>query len=142
MTVHLVKLCVGAANVADLESWVKRRTAANAAAGLGRLHDHVTRMFPKRREELLSGGSIYWVIRGDIRVRQKIAGLEPVTGADGIERCAIMLEPPLVRVAPQPRKAFQGWRYLRHDDAPPDISGASEHTEAALRSELASLGLL
>ena len=142
MTVHLVKLCVGADAVADLEAWVARRAAQNAAAGRGRVHDHVTRMFPRRRDELLDGGSIYWVIRGEVRARQRILDLEAVVGADGVERCAILLEPSLVLVAPQPRKAFQGWRYLRGADAPADIAGPGAVEEAELRAELSELGLL
>ncbi len=142
MTVHLVKLCVGAETVADLEAWVKRRVGANARGGLGRVHDHVTRMFPKRRDELLDGGSIYWVIKGVIRVRQKIIGLEPATGTDGVARCAILLDPPLIETAPQPKKAFQGWRYLRGEDAPPDLDGAGDGVAPELRAELAALGLL
>ncbi|MEO1014440.1 MAG: DUF1489 domain-containing protein [Pseudomonadota bacterium] len=142
MSVHLVKLSVGSESVSGLASWVRRRVKANAKGPFGAVHDHVTRMFPKRREELLAGGSIYWVIKGVIRARQKIIGLEPVTGADGIERCAILLAPPLIETMPQPRKAFQGWRYLRAEDAPADLGDASEDVAPELRAELAELGLL
>lgn len=140
MTVHLVKLCVGATSVADLEAWVTRRTRSNVVSGFGPVHDHVTRMFPKRHDELINGGSIYWVIKGEIRVRQKILALETVTDAEGGVRCAILLDPPLKLVMPQPRKAFQGWRYLSPEDAPPDLNGSA--AEADLQSELSELGLL
>ncbi|MEM6537045.1 MAG: DUF1489 domain-containing protein [Pseudomonadota bacterium] len=142
MTVHLVKLAVGAKSIADLEAWVKKRTAMNVASGFGRVHDHVTRMFPKRAEDLTSGGSIFWVIDGNIRVRQQIKQLETVTGADGINRCAIILKPKLIAVTPTPKKAFQGWRYLSVADAPPDLDGVSSPAEAELYSELSSLGLM
>lgn len=142
MPVHLVKLCVGADDIADLNDWVKRRTAANLAAGHGRVHDHVTRMFPRRTAEVLGGGSLYWVIAGLIQVRQRIRALEPVTGVDGIERCAILLDPKLVPTEPQPRRPFQGWRYLSVDDAPRDLAGGVDAQSSALRAELAALGLL
>ena len=118
---HLVKLCVGAGSVGELERWQAERAAARAAAGEDFRPRHVTRMRPRRAEQLVEGGSLYWVIRGLISVRQRIEALVPVTGTDGIERCAIVLAPELVRVAPRPRGAFQGWRYLAAEDAPPDL---------------------
>jgi hypothetical protein len=81
-------------------------------------------MWPRRAGELLLGGSLYWVIRGVIRARQRIAGLEEVVGEDGIRRCAIVFDPALVPTVPRPRRAFQGWRYLAASDAPPDIGAA------------------
>ena len=144
MAVHIVKLCVGADTVDDLAAWVDKRSAANARAGMGRIHDHVTRMRPRREAELLDGGSIYWVIRGAILVRQRIIGLEPRTGADGIERCAILIEPPLIPTEPQPRRAFQGWRYLPAEDAPADLvkRASRRGPPPELSIELAELGLL
>ncbi|MEI2806731.1 MAG: DUF1489 domain-containing protein [Albidovulum sp.] len=82
-------------------------------------------MFPKRREEIVPGGSLYWVIRGMILCRQPIADLEAVTGADGIERCRIVFKPQIIPVRPTPRRAFQGWRYLEAADAPPDLPKAA-----------------
>lgn len=143
MTVHLVKLCVGAESVEDVAGWVARRAERNARAGRwGRVSDHVTRMFPRRTEELLDGGSLYWVIKGVILARQEIVGLEPVTGEDGIARCAILLKPELTPVEAQPRRAFQGWRYLRPEDAPRDIGSNARRAPSALRARLAELGLL
>lgn len=142
VTVHLIKLCVGADAVADLAEWVKSRTAANQAAGHGRVHDHVTRMFPRRAPELLDGGSIYWVIGGLVQARQRILALEPVTGIDGIDRCAILLDPNLALTEPQPRRPFQGWRYLRTEDAPADLARGAGGQSSAIKAELAALGLL
>lgn len=142
MTVHLVKLCVGADSVEDLASWVTSRAERNASGPFGRVSDHVTRMFPKRRAELLAGGSLYWVIKGVILVRQQIIGLEPVTGDDEIERCAILLEPKLVLTEAQPQRAFQGWRYLKPEAAPKDLETGARREPAGLRAELAALGLL
>lgn len=141
--INLIKLSVGAESVDDFEEWVKRRTAFNQKRGMGKYHDHVTRMFPKRRDEILNGGSIYWVIKGQVQVRQKIVALEEVIGEDQIRRCAILLEPPLIATELQSRRAFQGWRYLKPEDAPADLPEKSAtSTPASLRAELAGLGLL
>jgi len=143
MAVHLLKLCVGASSVEDQRDWIKRRVAANEKAGRGKIHDHVTRMHPRRESELLDGGSLFWVIKGVILVRQKIMGLEKRVGGDGIERTAILLEPKLVLTEPQPRRAFQGWRYLREEDAPSDLPSRSRNSPPPeLNAELAALGLL
>ena len=138
MALHLVKLCVGVSEVAELRQWIR-----NVRKGLDTL-DHTTRMFPKRREEILAGGSLYWVIRGLILCRQPIADLVPVTGADGIARCRIDFKPKIILVRPAPRRAFQGWRYLSADDAPPDLKAGVEAADMseAMRRDLAALGLL
>lgn len=143
MTVHLVKLCVGAETVGDLRAWAEKKAAANEKAGKGRVHDHVTRMRPRRRDALLEGGSLYWVIKGVILVRQAIVGFEQRTGDDGVERTAVMLSPELVLTEPQPRRAFQGWRYLGVEDAPNDLrAGRRMAAPPELSIKLAELGLL
>ena len=80
-------------------------------------------MWPKREAELVAGGSLYWVIKGLVLGRQRMLGLERFDNGDGISRCLIRLDPEVVRTLPQPRRAFQGWRYLRPDDAPPRSDG-------------------
>ena len=140
--VNLVKLCVGADSLEDLADWVTIRTAENQKRGLGRVHDHVTRMFPRRREDLLDGGSLSWVIKGVVRARQSIVDLQSVSGADGIERCAILLDPQLIETESQPRRAFQGWRYLEQSAAPGDLKESAEGTPPELKAALAELGLL
>ncbi len=138
MKLNLVKLCVGVTEVSQLEAWLKE-----AKAGRDTL-DHVTRMFPRRKVEILPGGSLFWVIRGMILCRQPIADLEPVVGDDGIERCRIVFKPKIILVRPVPRRAFQGWRYLEAADAPPDLAksaGGAELSEK-MKRELAELGLL
>jgi hypothetical protein len=138
MPLHLIKLCVGVSEIDELERWI-----ADALAGRDEL-SHTTRMFPRRGAEILPGGSLYWVIRGFILCRQPIAGLTPVTGKDGVERCRIDFAPKIVPVRPTPRRAFQGWRYLEAGDAPPDLrrSPRSKDLPEAMRRELAELGLL
>jgi len=141
--VHLVKLCVGVDSVSQLAAFVDYRQH-NAAADMSP-YVHVTRMYPKRADELADGGSLYWVIKGAIQVRQKILGVEEVIGGDGIRRCAILLDGTLVLTQNQPRRAFQGWRYLQDDDAPADIGpygGAQDDMPEDMRAELVKLGLL
>jgi hypothetical protein len=140
MTMHILKLCVGAESVEDLLDWQATRQA-RGADGLPR---HITRMWPKRADEVLSGGSLYWVFKGLVLARQPILRFDPVTGGDGIERCAIVLDPAVVRTEPQPRRPFQGWRYLKPADAPRDLSPARAGDDAlppGLDAALAAIGL-
>jgi hypothetical protein len=147
MPVHIVKLCVGASSVSDLEEWQTARLAEQAKSRQPLQLRHVTRMFPKNKDGVLDGGSLYWVIEGRIRVRQRILDLTPVEGDDGIRRCGIVFAPELILVRPTPRRPFQGWRYLAAEDAPPDLSGVGEADGVAampaeMQAELAALGLL
>ena len=146
MTIHIVKLCVGTDAIEDLAQWQKARLeATKRATGRGEVF-HTTRMVPKRQEELLDGGSLYWVIKGVIQVRQRIVGFRDGAKADGTPCCLILLDPDLRPVRPTPRRAFQGWRYLEPADAPPDVPRGREGELRALppkmRRELAELGLL
>jgi hypothetical protein len=138
---HLIKLSVGTETVDDLEAWqIMRR--AERADGCSR---HVTRMWPKREAELLAGGSMYWVIKGSIQARQQIVGLEEVIGADGIRRCGIVLSPELFRTQTALRRPFQGWRYLKADDAPPDLPQGRQSEEplpAELANALSEIGVI
>lgn len=145
MPLHLLKLCVGAASIADLRTWVDERLAAQALAGEAPEQRHTTRMVPKRVDDLLEDGSLYWVIRGEIAVRQPLLAVRPFTDADGIGRCHLVLDPVLIPVSPRRHRPFQGWRYLLPGDAPPDLGGAAGEVSAmpeALRRDLADLGLL
>ncbi len=130
--VHLVKLSVGTESIESLAQW-QSGYARRFEDGLPR---HITRMWPKRQPQIEAGGSIYWVIKGLIQVRQPIRRLEKVVGSDGTQRCAIVLEPELIRTATAPRRPFQGWRYLEVADAPPDLP-AHRQSEDALPPELA-----
>lgn len=134
----MIKLSVGTSNLNSLAGW-----QANGSAQIAGYPAHVTRMFPKRSDELLSGGSIYWVIQGQITGRQRIVDLREHTHADGVRRCAILLDPKLIRVTPAPRRPFQGWRYLEAKDAPRDLGplGAQE-LPAELDAALAEIGVI
>lgn len=144
MPLHLIKLCVGVESVEDLTSWAAARHEAERRAGLTGEQIHRTRMIPKRIDEILDGGSLYWVIKGKVQVRQPIQALRPIVDGDGIKRCHIVLEPRFVLTDWQPRRAFQGWRYLTPADAPADIGegGDAASMPPDLKRELADLGLL
>ncbi|MGD9867971.1 MAG: DUF1489 family protein [Hyphomicrobiales bacterium] len=145
MTLHLIKLSVGTEGIADLAHWQEQRIAMLRKACKAPDLYHRTRQMPRRSVELLNGGSIYWVIKGVVLARQKLLDFRAVTGDDGVPRCDIILEPGLIPTRPQPRRAFQGWRYLKPDDAPPDLgkgaNGLADLPEE-MRSELMELGLL
>jgi hypothetical protein len=138
--INILKLCVGAESVEDLVSW-QRTARAKGTDGLPR---HVTRMWPKREEEVVSGGSLYWVIKGVILARQRIIRFDPVDRGDGIVRCGLVLDRNIVRTEAAPRRPFQGWRYLAQTDAPRDLSGArltGERLPPQLEAALAEIGV-
>lgn len=142
MTIHLIKLCVGADSVDDLARWRDRRVREAKAAKRPPVMAHVTRMWPKREAEILDDGSLYWVIKGMIQARQRIEAFEETRGEDGIRRCRIVLDPDIVPTEIAPRRAFQGWRYFKPEDAPRDLATRGGDTPAELAVQLASLGLL
>ncbi|MBD3624402.1 MAG: DUF1489 domain-containing protein [Rhodobacteraceae bacterium] len=142
---HLIKLSVGTESVDTLNEWQQVVADRNRAAGLGPIVTHVTRMWPRRQDELLDGGSIYWVIKGTVLARQPVIDLQERIDAEGIRRCAIVLEPGLIRTKPQPRRAFQGWRYLKPEDAPRDLPEGAEGDDdlpPELHSALSDFGIL
>ncbi|MBX6320449.1 MAG: DUF1489 domain-containing protein [Rhodospirillaceae bacterium] len=147
MTVHLIKLCVGCDSPRDLFDWQRARLKEYRRRRQPQVLHHRTRSMPRRREEVLAGGSLYWVIRGVVQVRQRITGLEPVKDEDGRSFCEIRLDPELVITEPVPRQAFQGWRYFEAEDAPADLRVfAPDDAEALppprMLAELRALGLL
>ncbi len=138
-TLHLMKLSVGTDDVDHLADFQRRRLAANGVLW------HLTRSTPKRAAELVEGGSIYWVVRGRIIVRQRLLGFEPHVDDEARPRCRILLDPVLVRTAPRALRPFQGWRYLPAADAPADLPGDGAEAGDALPpemiEELRALGL-
>jgi hypothetical protein len=145
MALHLIKLCVGADSIDDLREWVAERSLRAIAAGLEPHSVHTTRMVPKRVEELLDGGSLYWVIKGQVQARQKLLDIQPFTDGEGIGRCHLVLGPEVIETSVQPKRAFQGWRYYPEDDRPRDLHTLGEgiaEMPADLRLELSELGLL
>ncbi|MDP3895855.1 MAG: DUF1489 family protein [Mesorhizobium sp.] len=145
MALNLIKLCVGAESVEDLEEWIAGRLDEARATGGKAEQLHTTRMMPTRGAELIAGGSLYWVIKGNVQCRQRLTEIRPFTDVDGISRCHLVLDPRVVRTEWQPRRAFQGWRYLQAADAPADLGdgqGGWQLLPPELRLELANLGLL
>ncbi|HSR55578.1 MAG TPA: DUF1489 domain-containing protein [Alphaproteobacteria bacterium] len=148
MTLHLLKMAVGIDLVAHLARVQKARRAQRRAAGERPLTWHFTRNFPRRAAEVLDGGSMYWIIRGEIVARQPIVALEERRRGDGRKRCAIGLAAKIVRTQPIAHRAIQGWRYLEAGDVPPDLAGAPQQPKGAeklpdgMARELRELGLL
>jgi hypothetical protein len=139
--VNVIKLCVGADSIADLAAWQKMQVQRAKSRGNRVAPVCGTRAWPKRREDILAGGSLYWVIKGVIAVRQKIVAIEEVRDDHGL-RCGFYLGPRLIKTVPAPRRAFQGWRYLEPDDAPGDLAalkGGDELPEE-LRRKLVEIG--
>jgi hypothetical protein len=145
MPLHLIKLAVGCDSIEDLDGWIKQRLKEKKRRGQKPEHIHTTRMVPKRAGELIDGGSLYWVIRGQVACRERILDIRPFTDKDGIGRCRVVLDGKVVAVEPRPYRAFQGWRYYPEKDAPRDLTRAGRGLTSlpeAMRRELRELGLL
>jgi len=145
MTVHLLKLCVGVDDLDDLRAWHEKRRKAAEKAGVPFTLRHVTRSTPRRADEVLDGGSLYWVIKGLIQARQPIVDLEATVREDGEPACAIVMAPELIETERRPHRAFQGWRYLEADSAPADLKASRRSGDALpveMERELRELGLL
>jgi len=139
--IHLVKLSVGSETVEDMSEWQTTRRA-QTDDGLPR---HITRMWPKREQALLNGGSIFWVIKGFLQCRQRILRLDEVIGSDGIRRCAIVLDPHIIRTTSAKKRPFQGWRYLPVSEAPIDLAAQRENEDQLppeLANALADIGVV
>jgi hypothetical protein len=134
MSLHLVKLCVGVDKVEQLTAWGRKER------GRGSPPIVHTRQTPKRFEEILDGGSLYWVIKGVILCRQPIVKITTIEEA-AHNRCEIELGDEVINVAPQPRRAFQGWRYFLEKDAPRDLKVSDTgELPTKLARELLTLG--
>lgn len=143
MTLHILKLAVGIETLSDLANRQEQRLEDMKRGGLKPELIHVTRQTPKRGPEILEGGSIYWVIKGWITVRQALLELRPMT-RDGVAHCGLVYDSRLVPVALRPHRAFQGWRYLEEKSAPRDLRERNDGADLPddLRRELIGLGLL
>ncbi len=145
MTVHLIKLAVGIDSLSHLAERQAQRVADMAATGEAPLLRNLTRSTPRRRDEVLDGGSIYWVIKGAVRARQRILDIDTAINYKGLPRCTLVFDPELVPVRARPQRAFQGWRYLEPADAPEDAIGGLDQSDdmpAEMAEELRALGLL
>jgi hypothetical protein len=135
MPLHLIKLAVGAQTLDDVRRWQASRP---------RPLKHQTRNTPRRADEIIDGGSIYWVINRFLIARQRIVGIEDGKREDGTACTDLLLDPTLIQVQARAVKPFQGWRYLLASDAPADIAAGAVPLQLpeALRRELAALCLL
>jgi len=142
MTIHMIKLSVGSTSIETLAAYQQGSALKRGQEGLPAFADHITRMSPRQKESVLDGGSIYWVIKGIIQCRNTIVDLAETHTQDGRKACRIVLEPDLVPVVPTPKRAFQGWRYLKPEDAPADLPsiGDAENLPAHIRTKLVELG--
>ncbi len=146
MTIHLVKLSAGTDSIESLAEWQAHRLRQMKRDGQKPEMFHRTLQMPRRRDELLAGGSIYWVIKGMVQARQRLRDLRPGTRLDGSPCTLIIFDNDLIPVRPIPRRAFQGWRYLSEDDAPADLADAGlsgfGDMPPKMRRELAELCLI
>jgi len=142
MTLHLIKLAVGVDDIAHLKKLQdKRRKERRQKPGTP--HWVFTRNTPRRADDLLDGGSLYWVIRGVVRCRQVLVGLDDDRDADGDKFCRIKVRRTVVATAPKAMRAFQGWRYYKDDLVPPDLrAGDTTDVPPDMAAELKRLGLL
>jgi len=144
MTVHLIKLCVGVDSLEELARWQAGRIAALKKKRAKPELMHVTRHTPKRTSEILDGGSLYWVIKGQIAARQQLIDIREVRRKNEPPKCGLVYEPVLVPTLRRAHRPFQGWRYLDPNDAPPDVRSLrrGKGLPEILCAELAELGLL
>jgi hypothetical protein len=145
MTLHLMRLAVGVRDIEHLASIQKKRKSIILPKKAGRAVPSYTTHMPKRTEELLEGGSLYWVIKGWMRVRQRLMGFRPYVDDEGKARCMLLLDRELVPILPTAFKPFQGWRYLELANAPKDLAKAGKGAAKMppkMLAELRELGLL
>ncbi len=147
MTLHMIKLSVGSESVESLREWQEEILAKKRKKRQKPELFHWTRMMPKKKAEVLDGGSIYWVIKGFIRARQRILDLDQRIDDEGQPYCAIVLDPPLIPTALRSFRAFQGWRYFDPADVPPDVrkrEAGKSHGQPSeeMLADLKNLGLL
>ncbi|WP_207484252.1 DUF1489 family protein [Arenibaculum pallidiluteum] len=144
MALHLIKLAVG---IRDLDHLAEVQQGRAFMRDGARIVPGYTRRMPTRGDEVCDGGSIYWVVKGAVRCRQPVLGFELVQDGEGESWCRLLLDPVLVPVEAQPRKAFQGWRYLKPEEAPRDLGagqggGVGEDAmPPEMLAELRALGL-
>lgn len=140
---HLIKLSVGSVSFASLDQW-QEKASFNHISGV-KVFNHGTTMKPKRIDELLDGGSIYWVVKGFIIGRNPLVDIEFDEKATSRQKVSILCGLPMIPVLPRRFRAFQGWRYFKPQDAPPDMTRTQMKKgdlSPEMMAELSDLGLL
>ena len=141
MTVHILKLCVG---IDSIDHLIEIRKGREHLLPDGTPYNyHITRSRPKRGPEILDGGSLYWIIKGFIQVRQRIIGLDRIETETGV-KCKIIMDTNIIRTESQPRRPHQGWRYLETADVPKDIllGAKGDNMPQGLSKQLRKMGLI
>ena len=146
MALHLLKMCVGIESVAQLREAQAQRLERQRNAGQEPALRHLTRNMPRRADEIVGEGSLYWIIKGHIRARQRILALERLDETNALKRCAIVLDTKIVETEPWRARPMQGWRYLQETDAPADLTRAAGNRAhdmpPKMIAELRELGLM
>jgi hypothetical protein len=145
MTIHILRRAFHAESIEDFAEWQAERRKEMKANGQKPRTRTMLRAFPTRKEELLDGGSIYWIIKGAIRARQRVLAVEQNPDPSSRRKCMIVLESKLTPTVPYPVRARRGWRYLEPNAVPPDLDKAGRGVDklpANLAAELRELGLL
>jgi hypothetical protein len=112
---HILKLAVGATDVADLRRWQAGRIVANPPLR------HQTRSMPRRRDEVVAGGSLYWVVCGFVQVRQRIVDVIEDTREGGEACCGLVLDPELVPVQARAGEGLPGLALPGAEGRPEDV---------------------
>ncbi len=131
---HITRVAFGCSDFDDLRARMDLRAEGGNEVRVS------TRYKPRRADELI-GGSIFWISKHKLGLRQRILGFDE----DESGHCVIRLDAQLVAVLPVTRRAHQGWRYLAAADAPPDVAegeGNEDRIPPGLEAELATLGLI
>ena len=145
MAVNLLKLAVGVESLSHLSRLQSLRLEQARADGRPGELRHLTRNTPRRAAEIVAGGSLFWIIKGWVRARQRIVRIDRSVNTPEGSKCALVLDPELVSVDPAPHRPFQGWRYLEARDTPPDLSEpqpSETQMPPEMADELRTLGLL
>lgn len=146
MALHLLKMCVGVDSVARLRELQAQRLDRQRAAGETPALRHLTRNMPRRADEIVGVGSLYWIIKGHIRARQRIVALDRLEDTSALKRCAVVLDTKIVETQPRRARPMQGWRYLTASDAPSDLAhgtfGDVPDMPPQMVADLRELGLL
>ncbi len=146
---NLIRTAVGIGSLAELAEVQEHFRTMTSAEGRKAVIV-TTRNKPTRENDLLNGGSVYWIIRNVIRARQAVIDIQVAQDEEGRNFCQIFLDPTIMLVHPVDHRAIQGWRYLPPERAPADAgrydasadTGESDNIPPEMESELKALGLL
>ncbi len=143
--VNLLRTAAGLKDLQELQA-LQAHFKTRVCKGFGDVVVLTTRNTPKRADELMDGGSVYWIVKNIIQARQTILDIETIKDADGQKYCQILLEPKIMRVMPVAQRAVQGWRYLEASKSPQDLGilhvSNDETPPENMAQDLKAMGLL